>query len=83
MDFIREYLPWLLSAITCYMTLMVGNKRKHAWTLGIANQLLWLLWIVVAQAWGLLPMTAMLTIIYFRNYFRWKRESIVQTTYPD
>ncbi len=53
---IGEYLPWLLSAITIWMTLLAGNKHPKAWLIGLGNQLLWLVWIVSTSAWGLLPM---------------------------
>ena len=53
MTWIREYLPWLLSAVTIYMTVLAGNKHPKAWAFGLMNQALWLLWIVAASAWGL------------------------------
>lgn len=70
---IRIYLPWLLSAITIYMTILAGNKTQWAWAIGLANQVLWLTWIISAQAWGLLPMTAALTVVYARNHLKWSR----------
>jgi hypothetical protein len=75
LDYLKDYLPWVLSAITCYMTLMVGNKNKWSWALGLANQVLWVIWIVAASAWGLLPMTAVLTVLYARNHIRWLRDA--------
>ena len=71
MQWIRDYLPWLLSAITIYMTLLAGNKHPKAWALGLLNQALWLLWIVATQAWGLLPMNAALWLLYARNHWKW------------
>lgn len=66
------YLPWLLSAITVYSMLLAGNKKRGAWAVGLVNQLLWLIWIVLSSAWGLLPMNAALWIVYGRNYLKWK-----------
>lgn len=71
MKLIASYLPWLLSAITIYMTVLAGNKHRMAWAVGLANQALWLLWIVSTSAWGLLPMNAALWIVYARNHFKW------------
>jgi hypothetical protein len=68
---IRNYLPWLLSAITIYMTVLAGNKARHAWLFGLGNQALWLLWIVVSGAWGLLPMNVALWVVYARNHYKW------------
>jgi hypothetical protein len=71
MDLIAEYLPWLLSAITIYMTVLAGNKARNAWLFGLANQALWLVWIVTVGAWGLLPMNLALWFVYARNHLKW------------
>ena len=71
---IRVGLPWLLSAITIWMTLMAGNKHPKAWLIGIGNQLLWLIWICVVGAWGLLPMNIALWVVYGRNHLKWSRD---------
>lgn len=31
------YLPWLLSAITIWMTVLAGNKHPSAWLVGLIN----------------------------------------------
>jgi hypothetical protein len=72
-DAIRFYLPWLLSAITIWMTVLAGNKHRSVWLIGLVNQVLWLLWIVVSSAWGLLPMNLALWIVYGRNHVKWSR----------
>ena len=71
---IANYLPWLLSAITIYMTLLAGNKHPKAWAVGVVNQLLWLVWIVEVQAFGLLPMNLALWVLYVRNHIKWDSE---------
>jgi hypothetical protein len=68
-----DYLPWLLSAITIWMTLLAGNKSRSAWSVGLLNQLLWLVWIVAAQSWGMMPMNLALWVVYGRNYLKWGR----------
>lgn len=72
-DLIAAYLPWLMSAITIWMTLLAGNKHRLAWAIGLGNQALWLTWIVVTGAWGLLPMNAALWVVYARNHLKWVR----------
>lgn len=73
MDAVKTYMPWLLSAITIWMTLLAGNKHPKAWAVGLVNQALWLAWIVSAGAWGLLPMNAALWVVYGRNHWKWNR----------
>ena len=68
---IATYLPWLLSAITIWMTVLAGNKNQWSWAVGLLNQLLWLLWIITVGAWGLLPMNIALWIVYSRNHVKW------------
>lgn len=66
-------LPWLLSAITIYMTVLAGNKHRLAWAVGLVNQALWLVWIVGTSTWGLLPMNAALWVVYARNHMKWSK----------
>lgn len=72
---IIDYLPWLMSAITIYTMILAGNKRPGAWLVGLSNQLLWLVWIVLSSAWGLLPMNIALWVVYGRNHLRWRKET--------
>lgn len=69
--FLASYMPWLLSAITIYMTVLAGNKARWAWAVGLGNQALWLVWIFASHSWGLLPMNAALWIVYGRNHLKW------------
>lgn len=71
---IIDYLPWLLSAVTIWMTLLAGNKHRLAWAIGLCNQALWLGWIIAAEAWGLLPMNLALWVVYGRNHLKWARQ---------
>ncbi len=73
MNVVSTYLPWLLSAITIYMTVLAGNKSRHAWLVGLFNQALWLIWIISTSAWGLLPMNLALWIVYSRNHLKWSK----------
>ena len=70
-EIIRFYMPWLMSAVTIWMTLLAGNKHKSAWLVGIGNQALWLTWIVTVDAWGLIPMNIALWVVYARNHLKW------------
>jgi hypothetical protein len=76
---IQHTLPWLMSAVTIYMTLMAGNQKPWAWLVGLGNQALWLTWIIATGTWGLLPMTAALTVVYARNHFKWNGGAVRAT----
>lgn len=73
---IATYLPWLLSAITIWMTVLAGNKHRSAWLIGLVNQALWLVWIVASSAWGLLPMNLALWVVYGRNHLKWQKPPV-------
>jgi hypothetical protein len=71
--FIAKVLPWFMSAITIWMTLLAGNLHPKAWAVGLFNQCLWATWIVYTQNWGLAPMCVALTYVYLRNHFKWSK----------
>lgn len=66
-------IPWVLSGLTIAMTWLAGRKDHRAWLLGLANQSLWFTYIVVADAWGFVPLGLALITIYIRNYRLWTR----------
>lgn len=71
----KQLLPLVLSVVTVFQMWQVGNLKVWAWGLGLANQALWLIFIVVFEAWGLLPLCAFLIFTYSRNLLKWKREA--------
>lgn len=68
-----SYLPWLLSAVTIWMTLLAGNRNRWAWAIGLVNQALWLACIVASSSWGLLPVNVALWLVYARNHILWRK----------
>lgn len=64
-------LPWCLSLLTIWMMVSAGNRRRGAWLIGLTNNGLWLVWVLLTESWGLLPMNAALWVVYARNYLRW------------
>jgi hypothetical protein len=70
---LTEHLPWLLSAITIWMTALAGNKHPSAWLVGLLNQALWLIWITASESWGLVPMNLALWVMYGQNHFKWAK----------
>ena len=43
---------------------LAGNQNRAAWMLGLLNQAFWLMFIVMYEAWGLLPLAVALTFVY-------------------
>lgn len=73
-QFVIIYLPWVLSGITIWMNILAGNLHKNAWFIGLFGQVLWLIWIVLSENWGFIPLNITLWIIYFRNHLKWNRK---------
>ena len=70
-----KYLPWVMSAVTITQMYLAGSQKRSAWALGLANQVLWVAFSVSVQAWGLLPLSGALVIVYTRNWIRWGRKA--------
>jgi hypothetical protein len=68
---ITTYLPWLLSCITIYMTILAGNNNRNAWAVGLVAQVGWVIWILASESWGFLPMNIAMWIVYMRNHRKW------------
>lgn len=64
----------LTSSVTLLGMWAAGSKKPWAWLVGLGNQSLWLVVIVTTGAWGLLPLTAALVVVYTRNHLRWSSE---------
>jgi len=79
---VKAVFPWLLSAGTLGNMWLVGNKNKLGWVVGLANQALWITFIVLFSAWGLLPLALALIVLYTRNLVRWRREELASSTCP-
>lgn len=69
------YMPWLLSSLTIVMMVLVGNLWRWSWVFGLGGQVLWLTWIICTgpTAYGFLPLTLALFVIYARNHIKWKK----------
>jgi hypothetical protein len=66
------WMQWVLSGTSALMLWMMGNKSKWGPRIGLMNQALWIIYAVATEQWGLLPGTALYTVIHARNMLRWK-----------
>lgn len=73
---IRTLIPWATSAGTLLGMWLLGQKRSIGWVVGLCNQALWITFAVTFRAWGLLPLTLALLVIYTRNLLRWRRDDL-------
>ena len=64
-------LSWILSGTSALMLWVMGNKSIWGPRIGLANQVLWIVYIVLTEQWGLLPGVLMYAAIHVRNLVRW------------
>lgn len=68
----KQALPLATGLVTLYAMKVVGDRKWWGWLVGLLNQGLWFAFIIVFAAWGLLPLSLALTVIYARNLLRWR-----------
>lgn len=68
---VKTHLPYLLSVLTLLLMYLAGIKWRWTWIYGLLSQVCWTTWYIAAEAWGLMPLTVCLTIIYLKNHFSW------------
>ncbi len=61
--------------VTIFGVWLQGNHRWEGWLVGLLNQGLWFVFIVVFGAWGLLPLCAVFGAVDLRNLLKWRREA--------
>ena len=66
-------MPFGLSAISAWQMYLTGKLHRMSWVLGMFNQALWLVYIVISQTWGFVPMNILFWIVMFNNHQKWKR----------
>lgn len=69
------WLPFALSAVTIYYLYLAGNNDRRAWPIALVNQGFWLVWILSAAAWGLVPMNIAMWVVCWRNHQKWRGKS--------
>lgn len=72
---IEQGIALATGAVTLVGMWLAGSKKWHGWAVSLANQGLWLAFIVAFRAWGLLPLSAALIVVYTRNLLAWRREA--------
>ena len=65
---------FILSALSLLSLWLMGNKNKLGIVVGLANQLLWVVYALMLKQYGLLVGVCAYTIIHIRNLEKWTRE---------
>lgn len=71
---IRQLVALATSVLTLYGMWLAGSRNWRGWLVGLVNQAVWFAFIVVFEAWGLLPLNVALVITYTRNLRKWRQD---------
>lgn len=69
-----EYFSWVMSAMSVLMLWQMGNKSKYAPVTGLVNQIMWIVYVIGTQQWGLMPGVIAFTVVHTRNLIKWNKE---------
>ncbi|MDQ4096315.1 MAG: hypothetical protein M3144_00380 [Actinomycetota bacterium] len=72
----QDVLPWVTSAMTLWAVWLSGHNLRLSWKVSLANQALWLEFIVASGAWGLLPLTLSLAAMFASHLARPPRSNV-------
>lgn len=67
-------MTWILSFTSLLTVYLLGKKNILGWKVGLAGQALWIYWEIITEAWGLMPMTIIMTILYIKSLIEWKQK---------
>jgi len=67
-------MSWILSITSVIMLWLMGNKNKYAPFVGIGNQVLWVIYVLMTKQHGLLLGVVMYLVVHIRNAMKWRNE---------
>lgn len=72
---LKTLLPWATTVMGASIMYCAGRARTRrlAWTLGIANQVAWCSYAVIAHAYGFIGGSVIYAAVYSRNLIRGER----------
>lgn len=61
-----------LAAIGLVGLWLSGSMRKSGWAVGVAAQVLWIVFAITYSAWGFIITALAYGFVYARNWWRWR-----------
>lgn len=68
-------MDWIISAMTIAAMELAVRKHWSTWVLTLFNQVLWLIFILGHQSWGLLPLNLFMWFMAVRGLCVWTRKT--------
>ena len=67
-------MSWVLSVTSVLMLWLMGKKSKWGPRLGLANQILWVVYVLTTDQYGLLAGVIAYAVIHAINIWKWERQ---------
>lgn len=62
---------FILAAIGITGLILAGKKMKIGWAIGLAAQVLWIVYALVTHQWGFIFSALAYGAVYARNWYMW------------
>ena len=66
-------MDWIVGITTVISVELMIRRKWYAWLVSLANQFVWLTYIIVAKQWGLLPLNLVMFVQNTRGLISWLR----------
>ncbi len=74
-------LSFILSWGGCLLLLLglklIGDKKISGFYIALIAEALWIIWGIFAGAWALVVMSIVLSVMYARAIYLWKKDAVV------
>ena len=65
---------WLLAAVGLTGLWLAGNHKTAGWKIGLAVQILWIIYAIVTQQWGFIFSALAYGFVNGRNLIKWNKD---------
>ena len=72
-------MDWLLTIMGCSTFLLAGKKVWWAWYLGLATQVVWVVYAILTVQYGFLLGVPLYGAVYAWNAYKWTKERFEPT----
>lgn len=65
---------YLLASGGVFGLWLAGRKSKYGWAVGLAMQVLWIIYAIATSQWGFIISAVAYGWIYAKNFLAWRKE---------
>ena len=65
---------WILMSMNLTAMILAGRKIWQAWLVGVAAEVMWVVYGYFTQQWGFAFFGFIFAAVYLRNAYRWRKQ---------